>query len=264
MVIFTLCENQISMFRTGFIFLIFFCLYHPVKAQDTLPDISVKLLGKKALVSWVNPYDNVTSISIQRSGDSIRNFKSIGEVLNAGAKGNGFVDQKEFLPNEEYYRLFITFEGGEYLFTKASQPVLDTTSAIVAVPEVKEVIIPKPKEEKKEEKKEAKAKPAPVYFSPSLYVFTGKDQNVTISLPDAKYKKYSIKFFEDDHTFLFEIKHIPESLLIIEKTNFIHSGLFRFELYESGKLREAHKVYIPKPGKPMPLLDVNGYEIRKQ
>lgn len=256
------------MFRTGILFLLCFGFMHAVRSQDTLPGVKVTLLGgKKALVSWINPYNNITSINIQRSGDSVRNFKSIGSVLNVGAQENGFVDQKEFLPNEQYYRLFITFEGGDYLFTKARQPVIDTTSQKETVkeklPEVKEVekekevAVAKPKVEKK-------PAPPPIrLFVPSAFVHTGKDQNVIISLPGAEHKRYTIKFYEDDGTFLFELKKIPESHLTMDKANFNHSGLFRYELFDTGILKEAHKFYIPKAGKPMPVLDENGYEIKK-
>lgn len=220
-----------------------------VKGQDTLPKVSVILLGHKALVSWVNPFETVTSINIQRSGDSVRNFKSIGTVLNVHAKSNGFVDSKEFLPNEQYYRLFISFEGGSYIFTEARQPVPDTSIAIPIPEEITETKEPKTVVQ--------------TWFVPSKHVYTGKDQNVIIALKDADHKKYSIKFFEDDGTFLFELKKVPESYLIVDKANFIHSGLFRFELFENNVLREMHKLYIPKAGKAMPSLDVNGYEIKR-
>ena len=80
----------------------------------------------------------------------------------------------------------------------------------------------------------------------SAYVFTAKDGNVNISLADFSKKKYSVQFFEEDHTPLLEIKNINNKLLIIDKTNFMHSGWFRFELYEDGKLREKNKLFIPK------------------
>lgn len=240
------------MLRKGFYVFLILGVIQTAQAQDTLPDITVKLLGKKALISWTNPFENITSISIQRSGDSVRNFKSIGSVFNVATRSNGFVDHKEFLPNEQYYRLFITFEGGDYLFTKAYQPVLDTSAIAPAVAEVIE----------KAEEEKPFVKPLN-HFMPSQYVYTGKDRNVILSLPDAEHKKYRVRFYEDDGTFLFELKKIPESLLIVDKANFNHSGLFRFELYENGVLKEIHKVFIPKPGKPVPLLDVNGYEIRK-
>ncbi len=39
-------------------------------------------------------------------------------------------------------------------------------------------------------------------------------------------------------------------------------GLFNFEVYADGLLVEKHKFYIPKDGKPMPVLDENGSEIK--
>jgi hypothetical protein len=85
-----------------------------------------------------------------------------------------------------------------------------------------------------------------VVYKPSRYVFTEKEGNVMISLPDAPAKHYSVKFFEDDNSSLFEIKQVKESILTVDKANFLHSGWFRFELYEDGKLKERHRFYIPK------------------
>ena len=80
----------------------------------------------------------------------------------------------------------------------------------------------------------------------SSYVFTAKDGNINISLPDATTKKYSVKFLEIDSSPLFDIKEIKDVFLIVDKTNFIHSGWFRFELYENGKLKEKNRLFIPK------------------
>ena len=85
-----------------------------------------------------------------------------------------------------------------------------------------------------------------VVYKPSRYVFTEKEGNVMISLPDAPGKHYSVKFFEDDNSSLFEILKVKESVLTIDKANFLHAGWFRFELYEDGKLKERHRFYIPK------------------
>jgi hypothetical protein len=83
-------------------------------------------------------------------------------------------------------------------------------------------------------------------YKVSAFVFTSKDGNVSISLPDATRKKYAVRFFEQDSSPLLEIKEIKESLLIVDKTNFIHAGWFRFELYEDGKLKEKNRLFIPK------------------
>jgi hypothetical protein len=83
-------------------------------------------------------------------------------------------------------------------------------------------------------------------YKVSTFVYTSKDGNVSISLPDALRKKYAVRFFEQDSSPLLEIKEIKEPLLIVDKTNFIHSGWFRFELYEDGKLKEKNRLFIPK------------------
>jgi hypothetical protein len=87
--------------------------------------------------------------------------------------------------------------------------------------------------------------PKPVY-KPSQYVFTEKDGNVAISLPLALQKKYSIKFFEDDNSAIFEIKHVKQVYLTLDKSNFHHAGWFRFELYEEESLKEKHRFFISK------------------
>ena len=65
-------------------------------------------------------------------------------------------------------------------------------------------------------------------------------------------KKYLIKFFEETGAFLFELNKITEPYLTLDKVNFIHAGIFDFEVYENGVLIEKHKVYVPKDGKPVP------------
>ena len=83
-------------------------------------------------------------------------------------------------------------------------------------------------------------------YKVSAYVFTGKDGNIYISLADADKKKYTVKFLEQDLSIVLEIKEIKKTPLIIDKTNFVHAGWFRFELYEDGKLKEKNKFFIPK------------------
>ena len=80
----------------------------------------------------------------------------------------------------------------------------------------------------------------------SSYVFTGKDGNILISLPDAEKRKYWVKFLEQDLSPVLEIRDIKKKTLIVDKTNFVHAGWFRFELYEDGKLKEKNKLFIPK------------------
>ncbi len=80
----------------------------------------------------------------------------------------------------------------------------------------------------------------------SPHIFTTKDGNVTISLADYNYKNYFVAFYETDTTLVLEVKDIKYPMLIIDKTNFGHSGWFRFELFEDGKLKEKNKLFIPR------------------
>jgi hypothetical protein len=80
----------------------------------------------------------------------------------------------------------------------------------------------------------------------SSYVFTGKYGNIHLALPEAGKKHYSVKFFDDSSRLLFELSAIKAPSLILDKTNFLHAGWFKFELYEDGQLKEKNKLFIPK------------------
>jgi hypothetical protein len=84
------------------------------------------------------------------------------------------------------------------------------------------------------------------WFVPSSRVYTGKDNNVIIALPEAREKKYTLKFYDEKGILVFEIDKIPDPYLTLEKVNFLHSGIFNFELFEDGLLLEKDKIYIPK------------------
>jgi len=295
-------------------------------AQDTLPRFTAYTRGNdKVIISWTNNYPKVTQISIQRSVDSLKLFKTILTVPDPTVQQNGYLDAKGTNPNM-FYRLFIVLDSGKYVFTKTQRPFYDTAQKIAEqkpdlapennarqrvvipdsiMPAQAELIKEKIKEATKKEEPKAvmpveKPKPAPEperffiikkrdtvimqvsektfrqfrdsivlktkdtmsfksidtivikpfvpkeVYKPSRYVYTERDGNVAISLPDVKSAHYSIKFFEDDKTFLFEVKQVKEPYLVVDKTNFLHGGWFRFELYEDGKVKETHKFFIPK------------------
>ncbi len=216
-----------------------------VYGQDTLPKISVVDRFGKIIISWKNVYGaTITNINIQRSTDSIKRFTTIGSVLNPMNTENGYVDRKS--PGGKlFYRVFVAFDGGDYLFSKSYQPVIDTSREIVVVEAEKE----KDKIEVVEEKKEKPKPVPPPVFVPSKFVFTGKDNNVILNLPDAESQKFSIQFFEENGTPMFELHSIKESYLILEKVNFVHAGWFNYHLFNNNILLEKFKFYIPKDGK---------------
>ncbi len=91
-------------------------------AQEILPGISVKNYNGKIIVSWKNQYPlEVKTINIQRSFDSTKNFTTIGSVLNPQNSENGFADENPPY-NKMYYRLFISFDAGTYIFSDPVRP----------------------------------------------------------------------------------------------------------------------------------------------
>ena len=325
------------------ILLLISCISFVASAQDTLPSFTLVNKGNnRIIISWSNPYTDIRQLSIQRSTDSSKNFKSILTLPDPTVPQNGYVDTKA--PSEQvFYRLYILLDSGKYVFSKSKKPVLDTIrikeppkpiKAAVQLPadtlkaenkvpaeepktEPKRTIVteePKPVIKKvtvTEEPKPKDPEKAPVVkpevikpkeipekiiyvkrrdsviaeigeksvrhfkdsvatrtkdtlslgsmdtlvikpfipkevYKTSRYVFTEKDGNVKIALPLAADKKYTIKFFDELNAPVFEIKQIKNSVLILDKSNFMHAGWFKFELYEDGQLKEKSRLFVPK------------------
>lgn len=252
-------------FSTTF-FLFLFC--SKTNAQnDTLPLLSLKSVGTRVIVSWKQNYNKVvTTLNIQRSYDSLKNFRTIGEVLSPQSIENGFIDANPPY-RKMYYRVFVAFEGGSYAYSKTYRATKDTSFNIAKVNQFptsmvgainpfqvtpsKEtsidgklpVLVIKPKNNNLE----LDEKPKITY--PSQRIYTLKDNNVLITLPNTSTIKYSIKFYTEYDKFLFEIKRVKEDNFIIEKVNFGRSGWYKFEVYENGELIETNKFQILKPVK---------------
>lgn len=252
------------------------CCAVSLTAQETLPGITVKNMNGQIIISWVNNYKiPVSNISIQRSFDSLKNYTTVGSVLNPQNIENGYADVKPPY-NKMYYRVFVTFEGGTYVFSKIARPVKEKLPEIIAdtasgntapgaVPAeepynpflVKDNWIARPSNEPKIKNSSIITKPqlppldtkAEIITYPSRRIYTTKDNSIAIVLNEAETKKYTIKFLDENDVFLFELNKITESYLLIEKVYFKHAGWFYFEVYESGKLVEKNKFYVPKDGK---------------
>lgn len=266
------------------IFILLAAAFNPASAQLVLPGITVKEFNGKIIVSWRNEYSiPVSTINIQRSYDSSKNFTTIGSVLNPQNLENGFADDKPPY-NKMYYRVFLSFEGGNYLFSNSSKPekiIPDENQAAEsgidrikypwqADPAPANPTILAPPEEKslkgiklKVDQLADQNKKIPVnkesiiiknipeiIIYPSLRIYSSKDNNIVIHLPEAGLKRYIVKFYDENDNFLFELTKIKEEYLIVEKVNFVHAGWFHFEIFENGKSLEKNKFFISKEIKP--------------
>jgi hypothetical protein len=256
-----------------------------VFAQNVLPNISVNNLNKKVVVSWLNEYKKpIQNIFIQRSYDSLKNFSTIGTVLNPLNLENGYPDLTP--PYDRmFYRVTITFENGEYEIGKSARPIInpieleDLDVTALPIKEIKkesikedriiepteisdstEMILLKPNEKVNTIKKtdsvkgvlnlekfiNTDLKKSIETAFPSIHIYTNKQNVVVINIQNTLFKKYLIKFFDENEKQVLEIKHIPDDYLFIEKSNFVHPGWFNFELYEDGVLIEKNKVFLAK------------------
>lgn len=215
--------------------------------NDTLPKFqAIKKRNGEIVISWNSPYKNVSQINIQRSKDSLRSFSTIHSLPNPNVKSYSYVDNTA-KNDSGYYRVFILFEGTNYIFTPSRRLFVDTTKEVVTLTETVKPSKPSVTSQPKETIKEEKPQPAPKpVWVPSIYVFTGDDGNPVISLPDAASKKYSIRFLREDGKLLFAIPKVTEPYLTLDKVNFLKSGWYHFELLEDGKLREKNKFLITR------------------
>src|SRR5690606_23906047 len=74
----------------------------------------------------------------------------------------------------------------------------------------------------------------PETYTPSSFVFTNPYGDVTVVLPAGKLNNFKIRFYEENGNTLFEINDIKEHIFTLDKSNFMHAGWFRFELFENG------------------------------
>lgn len=306
-----------------------------VLSQDTLPNFRANILtAEKASISWSNPYNNCTQISIQRSYDSLSFFKTIFSSLSPELPVNGFVDENYFEGINIYYRIFYVLENGDYYFTHSKTSVKSKSEYKKIEPSFNNIlqpqlldrfIITKKSIDETTTKKEVESKikvikntkkepvkevnihyldsivsaplpskkmyllyihsldslykvidetgfsrfkdsivmntkdtlyafdndiflikpfiPDPLW-EPSKNIYTARKGNLVIKIDDYKKKKYKLIFYEENKNELFKINHIKQDILTIEKSNFISSGWYFFELYEDDKLKEKNKFFI--------------------
>lgn len=78
---------------------------------------------------------------------------------------------------------------------------------------------------------------------PSALVYTNNLGNLVISLKDTQHKRYSLLIYSG-MKLLINLTNIQEDKIILEKSNFYHSGWYQFELYCDGILLEKNKFLL--------------------
>lgn len=225
----------------------------------------------------------MTLLVIQRSADSVNGFKSIASMPDPNTPQNGYVDKgnKNLL---FFYRIFYVGINGKYYFTpsqKATAEAPPITSTIV--PKKESISIPVKKELLVPEKQTAEIIKSPDSveiiskkkliesalstmedtiqtrfnisiitekidlvnnLSPNPFLFVNKKNNLMLVLPETNKRKFHLHVWKEDGKTIFHMKNIKESQLLIDKSNFIYSGWFKYEISEEDRVKEKGKFFI--------------------
>lgn len=248
--------------------LVFFQNTH-AQIKDTLPAFSAVSKQGTITISWINRFSqNVSQINLQRSKDSLKGFITIHSLPNPDLRNFSYID-KSAKDDTSFYRVFILFEGANYIFSPSKRPFRDTTKPVKPTPVIALQKDSTPKAGLKKEtenvaqtantmatnnatvavKTEPEKPPPPPpkkVWAPSPFIYTGNDGNVVISLSDAVKCNYEIRFMREDSSFLFRIPSIKEPFVKLDKVNFLQAGWVFFELYDGETLIDKNKFLITR------------------
>jgi hypothetical protein len=248
-----------------------------VEAQQKLAVFVSKASDTKVKIEWKNPYgDSIVQLNVQRSWDSVKNFRTIFVPLSPELPQNGYIDETAGYTGL-YYRVFYVLQNGSFFFTKGMKVTsgTDLTNEIsaeaaadknflITVHDDDSVIAVLNFEYYKRFRDSIVNFTRDTLYSltdadvliryynnsirwmPSTHIFTNTDGYVQIYLADAEQKNYRLRFFDENHKPIFSIQHVTQAQLLLDKTDFLHSGWFYFDLFEDNKLKERNKFYIPK------------------
>lgn len=258
-----------------YFFLLFsiFSIAQPIE----LPDFMVEELENgKVRIGWNNQFEeDCIQLIVQASTNKSKGYKTIFSTESPQLPQNGFV----FTPPFEavwYFRIQYILVGDVFNFSKPKHAILinsisnripqqnmDSTRIITIF--TKDSVLTKINYAAYQKFQDSIAintkdtlfilsqdevllRPFDPFnnYIPSIYVITNEDGFVELKLPNAKNKNYKVIFFDTDGKKLFTLKNIKYSDLVIDKTNFLHAGWFRFELWEDDILKERNKVLLQR------------------
>jgi hypothetical protein len=252
-------------------------------AQVPLPAFSAVIRNGNTIISWYAPAEKLTLLVIQKSTDSVQNFKSVASMPDPNTPNNGYVDKK--IPTQIFfYRIFYVGINGKYYFTRSSRAtkeaiptpdlkifIKDTLSeknkilpTALSLPEIAYTRTPDtldyiPKKDPIDPLKIYLEKTAVTTFKPMIetekiggesilktnpLLFINKENNLMLILPDINKRKFHLHVYKEDGTNVFQMRNIKDPHLLIDKSNFIYSGWFKYEMFEGELLIEKGRFLI--------------------
>jgi len=252
-------------------------------SQPALPDFSIKKGEKdQRVLAWRNSFGKaVTVLNIQRSADSVRDFRTVYSAQHPELEVNAWTDTKP-IPGMDYYRIFYTLTTGMYYFTKAQKIVTAYISDNLFnnIASYKNVyiegdvngILSQQNFRRLSDSLLANTSDSLLYKSDSTviykkyntiiamasgsgfaaggtfisnYIYLNMDGNIVIHLPENEVYRYSMNIYDIGGTsVLYKIDHFISPDIILSKSSFIRSGYYPYELFKDGKLQERNNLFV--------------------
>lgn len=210
------------------IFLFLFSLNALKAQQKPLPDFFIHKGTQNAVsISWVNNFgDECIQLNIQRSTDSITNFKTIFSTPAPQLPTNGYTDRNP-PAGRIFYRIFYMLNGGAYYFTPSKQPIGNDPIVQDSSTKPTNTIIANP------------------VVSNSTMVTKNKLGNIAIKLKSPDGYNYKMEIYNlDGNTILYTIKKFDTDILTLEKGNFFRKGRYRYKIFYKEKEQESGYIDI--------------------
>lgn len=249
-------------------------------AQQPLPDFSIQKGPKNhTIISWRNNFgDMLTVLNVQRSGDSVKGFRTIYSVTNLTLSVNAYTDNKP-QPGADYYRMYYMLKNGTYAFTKAKRIATGfvTDDLLSKLTGSQTITVNGENPRKVPLKSLSQLKDSVTNFTSdslfyvndstiqyvkynavaamagttenlipvSKFLYLNTDNYIVIKLPENELNKYSMTIFKTDgRSTLFKIPRFDRSEIILGKSSFMHTGFYPYEIYKDGKLLERSRMEI--------------------
>jgi len=207
--------------------------------RTQLPNVAITQNKNTVILKWFCQYEGVHAISVERSLDSGENYQRIGEP-NTILKGEQQFLDTHPVCGSNWYRVQLEFNSGllwnsqiakiymdssQYYFNKVEKST-PTSSLVVASDTNIDNI------------------DAYSYFK-SLYINTlPYNGHIQVTLNDGDIHNYTIKFMDQNEHLIFTVDGIKEKNYSIDKRNFPHKGVYKFQLYKNKEVLEIGYVTI--------------------
>ena len=236
------------------------------------------------VISWNVAEEKLTLLVIQKSIDSLNGFKSIASMPDPNTPSNGYVDKNNKELNFYYRIFYAGVNGKYFFSEskkaqieiakplvksepkkdpeKVAKAIATPVNEIVSKTPAEKIIDPVeilPKKELIESVLPIKENSSTTNFSINLfterveqesklttkpYLYVSKENNLVLIIPETHKRKFQLQVWKEDGTPIFSMKNIKDAQLLIDKSNFIYSGWFKYEISEGEQLKERGRFLI--------------------